>query len=198
MPIDFFDHLANDATLPADCADDFDLALPTTVARIALALMLVGFFTADEGFVYFNDAHKLAEIRIFHSGSKPHAHIPSGLIGAASDKPVNLVSTNALFAGEHQMENPEPRAQRLLCLLKDCFRFKREAIRRAIILAALFALPVPRTRGALVNTFVVATRAAWTGGPTPQQQIIPTRLFIREQCVELGKGHLANECRLSG
>lgn len=205
--IRFADHLAYDAALAFDCADDTHLAeanglaellRPSGIALLAalFAPVPVAILSADVGFVHFNNAHQFTKVRVFHSGSQAHAHVPSRAVGAGAKHPMNLKRADAFLAGQHQMQGFKPRAQRHLSFLEDRFSLERKAVGRAIILAAFFTLPVPRTRRALVDLGIVASRTVRTVRPAAQEQVGPARLLVRKQPVELSKRHLTNETRL--
>jgi len=193
-----FDYLANEIALARDRADDGRFA---GVSRTATAVLLpidpvpVLLFTADLGFVNLNDAHQLLEVRIVHRGAESHAHVPSRPIGTESDHTVNLKRAHALLAGEHEVKNLKPRAERHLGLLEDGSRLEREAVRRAVIFAAFLALPVPRSGGAFIDAIVIAAGAVRSARPAAQEQVGPARLLIWKEPIEVSKRHLANEAR---
>jgi hypothetical protein len=108
---------------------------------------------------------------------------------------MNLKRGDALFAAQHEVQNLEPSEQRNFGFLEDRSSLERESIRRAIVLTALFALPVPRAGCAFVNVIVLATRTLRASGPAAQEQIRPARLLIGEQPVEISKRHLTDETR---
>ena len=193
---DFFDHLANHVALARDRADDWNLAVLSPATGIALGLVHLAAFAADEGFINFHNPHQLTKLGVLHSGAEPHADVPSGLIFAGSEHPVNLQRADALLGGEHQMENLEPHTERLFSFLENRSSLEREAIGRAIILAAFLTLPVPGMRFACVHMIVAATRAFHTAGPAAREQIRPARFLIGEHSLELGKRQLRNQFRL--
>ena len=189
-----FDDLTDHATLARDRAYDGGL-----VERAATALLLIPVpvfvLAADVSLIDFDDTHQLLKLRVFHRSAQPHAHVPSRSVRSRSDHPMDLQSAHAFLAGQHEVQNLEPSEQRLLSFLKDGSGLERKAVGRAIVLAAFFALPMPRTCGALVYVIVVAARASRTGGPSAQEQIDPARPFIRKQAVKVCKRHLADEAR---
>lgn len=184
-----FDDAASGVALTRDRADHRDL-----IQRTAPALLLVpaaiAVQSSDVGFVHFHDSHEFAEIRIAHRGAQAHAHIPGRLIRAATDQPMDLRGADAFLAGQHQVQNLEPCAQRLFGFLENGPSLEREAIGRARLWPALQALPVPRTRLALVNRLVVTARAAHASGPALFKQIRPARRLIRKHSLEVGQRHL--------
>lgn len=106
---------------------------------------------------------------------------------------MDLQRTDAFLRGQHEMQHMKPSTQRQLGFLEDGSGLEREAIRRAIVFAALLALPVPRARRALVNMIVLAAWALGASGPAAQQQVGPARLFVGEQMIELRERHLSRE-----
>ncbi len=195
--VSVLDNLADHITLAADSSDDRGLTAHAgdVLLLIPVAILVLA---ADCGFIHLDDAHQLAELRVFHRAAKPHAHIPDRLVRAGSEHPMKLPSAHSFPAHEHQVQNREPHEQRLLGFLEDGSSFKREAVRGAIVLAALLALPVPcARRAALVNVIVAATRALWASRPASQHQIGPTRRFVGKRRIELSKRHLLDEYRIA-
>jgi len=187
-------HLADYVTLPADRANDWNFIAAESAFAALLIPVTILVLAAEIALIYFHDAHELLEVWIMHRAAQSHAHVPSGLIAAAADETMDLSRADAFLAGQHQMQNLEPRQKRLLGFLKDGSSLEREAVRRTIIFAALLALPMPRTRRtALVQFFVIATRATWTIRPALEQKIGPASLFIGEQPIKFIKRQLARE-----
>ena len=126
----FADHLADDVAFALNCADHSDLAVAdglTELLRASGIALLAALFApvpitvlaADVGLIHFHDSHQLPKCRVFHSGPQAHAHIPSGVIRAGSEHPMELQSADAFLAGQHQIQNLEPHEQGLFRLLKD-------------------------------------------------------------------------------
>jgi hypothetical protein len=190
-----FDNLADHATLTRDRADHSGL-VEWAATTLFLVPVTVFVLAAKIGFIYFYDPHQLLELRVFHRGAQSHAHIPSRPVRSRSDHPMDLQGAHAL-AAQHEVENLEPSEQRNFGFLEDGSSLERKSIGRAIVLAALFALPMPRTRLARVHVIVATTDALNDAiGPTASVKIRPARPLIGEQPVEVGKGHLADEARL--
>jgi hypothetical protein len=152
-----FDDLANDVALAGDRADNGRFAsMGRATAAILLAVLPMPVFllAADVGFVNFDDPHELFELWVFHRGSQPMAHVPSGLVCAAPNLALNLERTDTLFAVQDLPENLEPRLEWVLCILED--RPANDA--EAVVFAGL-AEPVERSRMQLVNAGIAAMRA---------------------------------------
>ena len=66
---------------------------------------------ADESFVHFHDAHKLAEILIREPAADTHTHMPGRPIGAEAHHAVDLECADPFLAGEHEMDDTEPLAE---------------------------------------------------------------------------------------
>ena len=109
---------------------------------------------------------------------------------------MDLQSADSLLAGDHQVQNLEPHQQRLLRFLEDRSRREREAIWRAGLWTALYTLPVPRTRRALVYVIVIAAWAVRASGPASQKQKSAACVLIREQRIKLAERHLSHKPRL--
>jgi hypothetical protein len=190
-----FDHLTHHITFAANRADNRSLTRRATPDMQTLIGMLVFLFATKKGFIHFDNAHKLLEIRVFHPGPEPMAHIESTLVRSGADHPMDLKSADSLLRREHKIEHLKPRAKGHLGFLKNGPSFEREAVRRAIILAALLALPVPRARRALVHMVILASRAERASGPAMQEQIRPARLLIWKHPIEIRESHLPDEAR---
>ena len=187
-------NLADDVSLASDCADDRDLADRPAPANLKpLAQRTVDVLSADVGFIDLDNAHELAEVWIFHSRPQSHAHIPSGLIRTASDPAMDLQGADSLTRSDHEMQHAKPGEQWIFGFLKNGSSLERKPIRRAVILAALLALPMPRTRLARIYMVVSTTHALNAIGPATCEEVRPASLFGRKHPVEVGQSHLFNE-----
>src|SRR6266404_5543466 len=164
------------------------MSSPSSRASRASSLMSAAAALIGSALAWFQRSTRFGSI-----SAKAHAHIPSGLIRAGSEHAMDLVCADAFLAGQHQVQDSIPHEQRLLGFLEDGSSLEREAIRRAVIFAALFALPMPRARLARVNTLVKVARGAYTSGPAPTVEVRATSLFVRKHPVEISKGHLTHE-----
>lgn len=192
-------HFADNVTFACDCANDRHLAgRDTAGALVFLAIFPVAILVqpANERFVHFHDPHQLPELRVFHSGAKPHAHIPRCLIRASSEHPMDLQCADSLLARDHQVQDLEPHNQRLFAFLENGSSRQREAIGRTRLWAALHTLPVPRPRRALIHVIVLTTRTFRASRPASRQQIRAACFLIRKQRIELAQRQLPNETRL--
>jgi len=151
------DHLTDHVALTRDRADHGRLAgMSGTATAILLTILPVPIFlfAADIGFVHFDDAHQLLELRVFHRGSQPMAHVPRRLVCTAPDLALNLECADALFAVQDLPENLEPSFERILGVLEN--RAADDA--EAVVLAGL-AKPMERPRFQDINFVAIATRA---------------------------------------
>jgi hypothetical protein len=197
VSIDTLNHLTDHVAFAGDCANDRHLAGRDTAGSLLTILeMAILVESANVGFVYFDNPHQLPELRVFHSGAQPHAHIPRRLIRAGSEHAMDLQRAHSFLRRDHQVQNLEPHNQRLLGFLENGSGRERETIRRARLRTALHTLPMPRTRSAFVNVIVLTTGALWASGPASQEQISATCVLIGEQRVELAEGHLSHKTRL--
>src|SRR5229473_1029527 len=68
------DDLANHITLATDGSDDANLARTESARDVRfLVPMAILILAADESLINFNDAHKLLEIIVLHTGAEPMA-----------------------------------------------------------------------------------------------------------------------------
>lgn len=152
-----FDDLADYIALARDRADDGRLAgvgCATAAILLAILPMPVFLLAADVDFVNFDDPHEPFELWVFHRGSQPMAHIPSGLVCAAADLTLNLKRADTFLAVQDLPENLEPRLERVLGILEN-----RAADDTEAVVLAGFTEPVEGPRVELVNAGVAATRA---------------------------------------
>ena len=192
-----FDYLTDHVALASDCADDRYLAGRGTASSLdAILAVTILVQATDKRLIDFDDPHQLAKLRILHSSAQTHAHVPRGLIRAGSEHAMNLECADSLLARDHQVQNLEPHDQRLLRFLEDRSGSQSEPIRRTRLRTALHTLPVPRTRGALVNVIVLATRTLRAAGPTSQQQIRTACVLIWKERIEVAERHLSHKARL--
>lgn len=178
-------------TLAADSAHYNGLAGTTRAARragapgtAALALVPVLGLAADICLIDLDNADQLAETLIGEAGPDPVAHVPSGLIAAKAQHPINLQGANAFLAGHHQMDNAEPVAERLVCILENGADQDGKAV-RGIGGGASHALPVESHGAMLFDGHIATAGAANANGPAVLDQIFPTGILMREHGLEL-------------
>lgn len=169
-------------------------------ARPALAspLVFVPVFglAPDEGFVGFDNAHELAELRINQPGPDPHAEIVSGTVRAETHNALHFKSGNAFLTGQHHVYDSEPVAQADVGILKNGANKDREAV--AARLDALCALPMKRPVSERIDLFIATTGTFDANRPAPGLQIRLAGIAIREHVLELFDGHLGGELGHSG
>ena len=96
---------------------------------------------ADERLVNLDDTHQLAEVLVRHPGPDAVAHVPGRPVGAEAHHAVYLKGANPLLAGQHQVDDAEPLAQRLIRVLEDRVDQDREPI-AVVARSARVAYPV--------------------------------------------------------
>jgi hypothetical protein len=186
------DNAGDDITFALDSAshNGFAGAARPAFAASALIFMPVLGLPADEGFVHFDNAHELAEFLVSQPGADARAHIPSRFEGAEPECSMDLTGGNALFAGEHQVDDPEPIPERDFCVLEDRSGDMGKAIGGALF-RALVALPAVSHRA----VFADLGSAAWACNPirpAVTDQIGAARIFVRKGLLPLGEGHLVD------
>lgn len=179
----------NDVALAADRASDQHFTGDRS--RLLLVPMAVFVLAADVGLIDLDNAHQLAELRI--SKTCPHAmtQIPSGAIGTEAHHAMDLQGRNALLAGEHQIDDLEPRFHGNVGVLEDRSDQHREAI--AAFIRAFRALPMEWHSADWADLFVPAASAANLLRPTALLQIELAGIIGREQPFELRDRHLRGE-----
>lgn len=166
-----------------------------TTGTTTLVLVPVLGLAPDIGFVALDDAHKLLELLIGHASPDTVAHAPRGLVGAEAEQPVDLQRAHALLAGEHQVDDLKPLAQRLVGVLEDGPDRDREAVAAGI--GAGVADPMEVLGPMFHDLGIAAARAADARRPTLLDQVGPTGVLVREQPVEVAERHLV-DARLLG
>jgi hypothetical protein len=191
---DVFNHARDDVSLAADCASDDRLTRSGTARTVTAApVVSVPRFAADESFVNLDNAAKLFKIAVRKCGSDPVAHVPSGCVTAEAHDPVNLTRAHSLLAGQHQMSDAKPVAERLIRVLENGPDQDREPI---TVRGALLALPMPLTRFEVIDLGIAAAWAMHAIRPAAGFQIIFAGIFVGKHRLELGDGQLMDRLRL--
>jgi hypothetical protein len=181
-----FDHLADHVAFATNRADNGSFAAQAgnVLLLIPVAVLI---FSIDAGFINFNDAHKLAELRVLHGRAQAHAHVPSGLVGCATNLALNLHRANAFLGVENLPENLEPSLERVFGVLEDCPADDAETI-----VFAKFAKPVKRPRDEFVGSGITATRAFhYTILPAPFEQELLAGFVRRKTRHQFAERHHA-------
>jgi hypothetical protein len=191
LHIGVLDHPADDVSLTRNSADDWNLASRASGVRPdSLAQMFILLFSADIGFVNFDDAHKLAKIWIIHRSAQAMAHIPSRAVVAASYLALDLKCADSLFGVEHLPEHFKPSLQRIVCVLEDSSRDYRESISVALAARFVRALPFPRLSDLVdVIRFAAARASNLAVRPTALHQELPASIVRWEGRHQLSEGH---------
>jgi hypothetical protein len=193
--LDVCDHARNHIPLAADGANNRLFAGPnTTGSTTAAALIPMSVFSqaADESFIDFDNSTEL--INILHKcDADAVAHIPGCFQRTEAHITPNLASAYPLFASQHQMNNAEPIAKRLIRVLEYCSGNMGKAV---TVWRALFTLPMPFAGGKIVNGGIATTRATNALRPAARDQVRLTGIFVREQFFELRDGQLVDLWRL--
>lgn len=191
--IDVIDHSRNHVAFALDRADHngFSCSASTThAAASAWAFVLVPGLTADIGFVNLDIADQLLELLIAKCSADLVAHKPCGLVGTKAHVSHDLEGTYSLLAGEHQVHNPKPVAQRLVGVLE--YRTRQHGKAVASIWSAVIALPV-EILGAVRLGFKTATRAAYNAlRPAIGGKVSLARILVRKSALEVRYAHLVD------
>jgi len=170
LRVDAFQNFGDDFTLPADCADDLDLAGAWIAGAAApLVPMFVLVLPADVGFVHLDDASELVRLVFAEASADTVAHIERGFVGAEAHDALNLQCADTLLAGQHHMDDPEPVAEGLIRVLEDRPYQNGEPI--AARLGALAALPMEGPIGHGINVNIPASRAMDALGPATGDEV---------------------------
>ncbi len=187
---------SDDIALALDRADNwrFEGIVAAPASAAALIPVAVFVFATDICFVHFNDATELLDI-FNKGGADLVAHEPCGFVGTEAHVTHDLQCANALLAGQHQMHDLEPIAERLVGVLEDCPGDMGEAI--GSLRGAVVALPMPRI--ALQFRGVCAATGAFdTLGPATPDEIGAASLFVGEHALEICDGELVDRLGSAG
>ena len=194
--IDAINDAGDDFALAADRADNRLLTRTHATATWATTLseMPVLCFAADECFINLNLAEQLTLGAVLHRNANAMAHIPSRLVGAGADHPMDLMGAHAFFRVVHQERDLEPLDERIFRVLEDRAGNNREPI---TVLVAALAEPMEWAGFDLPNFRVAAARAMNAIGPTTLDQ---ERLAISlglEPGHQLGEGHAFHRANMA-
>lgn len=185
-----FDQLADDVPLAGNRADYGHFRATATDAN-ALADVPILVLSADLGFVHFDDTHEFLKLGIGETGTQPMAEVPRRLIAARPDHPVNLPGGHTLLAGQHVVQDLEPRSQGIVRVLEDRAHVEREAVGVGVLFG--LANPVERAGLQRVHLLALATlRAIHAVFPSLVGEILFAGRFVRKHLVELAERHLAD------
>ena len=165
----------------------FVTCVPATRTAFAIPAVFVLRFAADKCFIAFHHANQLTEIRTGQGNANLVAHFERGIVRAETHVAHDLQGANTFLAGQHQVHDAEPVAQRFVRVLKDRTDQHRETI---AVLVAGVAHPMPVTRAMFGHFTGSATRATHTYRPTVISQIGLAIIFVLKGFLELGNRHL--------
>jgi hypothetical protein len=129
-------------------------------------------------------------IDVLHESNADYVtHAPRGFVGTKTHIPHDLQCAHSLLAGQHQMGNFEPVAERIIRALKNRASDMGKTI--AGVWRTLIALPRPRGRlESLWGLFRTTARAPETFRPASRDEISAAGIFVREHAVEFSGGKL--------
>jgi hypothetical protein len=168
--------------------DDGSFGRKAMFARASLSAipMFVLVLSTDERLVNLDNAAELLDV-LNERGSNLVTHAPSGFVGTEAHVAHDLQRAHALFAGEHEMRDFEPVAERLVGVFEDRSDDMGEPIS---VRGACLALPLPLARLQVIDLGIAAARAMHAIGPPTGNQIGFTGILVREGRIELCGGHL--------
>jgi len=189
---DVFQNPSNNVAFAGDGTDDWRFGRRAMLTAALFAIPVFIFvFAADEAFVNFDNPPELTDI-LDQSGTNFVAHKPRGFVGTKPHVAHDLQCAHPLFAGQHQVSDLEPIAERLVSVFEDRSSDMGKTI---AVSGALFALPMPLARFQVIDLRIATPGAMHTVGPAPGNQIGFTGIFVREGRVELSGGHLRDGLR---
>lgn len=185
---DAIENARDNVSFTADRANDRSFSARSP-ASAAMSAMFVDCFATDVAFIDLNDAAELVHVALDQSSADAVCHVPSGFERTETHVAPQLSGAHSLLAGQDQMRDLEPVAERLVCVLEHRSGDNAEPI---AVWRAFLALPMPFPGREIVHGRVAATRAADALGPSTGLQIGLTGVLIphREHLVELGRSQL--------
>jgi hypothetical protein len=194
--IDLPDDAGDDIAFAPYRTDDgsFEPVITATAGSTFLIPMAIVVLAADVGFINLDNAAKLIHVLFDQGRADFVAHEPSGFDRTKTHVAPDLARTHALLAGEHQVRDLEPVAERLVGVLEDRPGNDRKPI---AVLGALLALPMPLARRQVIDSGIATTRAVNALGPTPGLQIGLAGILVidGEHPVKLGGSQLMDGLR---
>jgi hypothetical protein len=190
--VNVLQHAGDDVALARYGTNDRSFGGRAMLAQTALAIpMLVLVLSADERLVNLDNAAEFFDV-LNESGPDLVTHEPRGFVGTEAHVAHDLEGTHSLFAGEHEMRDLEPIAQRLVGVFENRSGDMRKPI---AVRGALLALPMPLARFEVIDLGIATARATHAIGPPTGNQIRFTGILVREGRVELRGGHLRHGLR---
>jgi hypothetical protein len=154
-----------------------------SLAAAPLVPMFVAVLAADIRFIDFNNASEFVWAMLAQSGADTIAHVERSFVAPESHVAHDLERANSLFAGQHQVNDLEPVAERLVRVFEDCPDQNGEAI--AARLGALTALPMIGPIGHGINVNIPASRAMNAFRPAPLDEVSLAIIISNEHVVKL-------------
>lgn len=184
LAIECLNHAGDNFALATDRTNDTRFTGASS-ARAATPLIpvFVAVLAADIGFIDFNDAAELVGLLLQQSSTNAIAHVERGLVGAEAHVAHDLQAAHSLFAREHQVNNLEPVAERLVGVFEHRPDQNREAI--AALRDALGALPVEGTIGDRVHVHIAAAWTVDAFGPAAIDEVLLAGILVREHGFKL-------------
>src|SRR5438067_1374832 len=121
----------------------------------------------DKIFVAAANTQEFLEAFFGQAGTDAVAHVPGRAVGTGADDAVNLQGGDPVLAGQHEVNDLEPLAERVIGVFENRADKHGEAI---ALRGAVLALPMERLRQ-LIDFVITAARAANTLRPTGLGQI---------------------------
>jgi hypothetical protein len=192
-----FDYACYDITLALDGANNRLLAGTDATATSAASppMFIVG-LAANKCFINFDNAKQLLEFFILQSRTNAVAHMPGGPVRTESHIALDLPSTNALLACEHQIDDTKPFAKIDLRVFEDCPDQMRESISPSF--PTIRALPFEFHGRERIDAVAVTSRAAHASRPPMSNQVVVAGFLVGECCLPLADGHLVDLAWLLG
>ncbi len=187
--IDVFQNASDDIALALYGPDYWRLVSGNAAFATFFVPVAVFVLPADPGLINLDNAAKL-HFRLDEGRANLVTHKMCRIVAAEAHHALDLEGAHALLAGEHEMGDPEPVAERLLGVLKNRSGEAREPI---ALRGAVPALPVEGLiAGCVVQVGIAATRTGDALRPAAGDQVVETGFVVtdRKTILELPSGHL--------
>ena len=156
----------------------------------SLATMFVDALAADVGLVNLDNPAKLS-LRLNKGGSDAVRHEPSSFERTEAHVAPQLPCADAFLAGQHQVRDLEPVAERLVGVLEDRPDQNGKPI---AVRGALLALPMPLASFEVIDVRIATARANHAIGPAPRLQICFAGVLVsdRKTSIKFSRTHLVD------
>lgn len=194
LPAKVVDHAGNHVALALHGPDDNFFSMSASAAGVAspsgaaalVAMPILG-LPADKGFINFNEADKLAEILIAECHADFVRHLEGCMIRTKAHHSHDLKAADTLLAGQHEIDDLEPKGKLDVRVLED--RADKDGETITGLRTAYVALPVIGLGAVFLNLWIAAARASNSLRPAASLKVGLAGILGRELAIQFREGH---------